>query len=780
MKGHSAAVAAFLSAGLLLSAGGGAVASAAQNSRAATLSVATANEVTETIAATDDATFWGCGVTCDVETGTNLWIGNGDLGTSRAAITFGLESIPPGAEVLSAELELQHTGFCVIGHDGCAEAPVLDVHRITAPWSSSSATATGDYDETTEASLLWELDPVLTWDVTNLVRDWLAFNSPNYGVLVKSDESSQSNGPRVYGFRTGDPELGPRLIITYADDEGSEAPWEGYEPGDGPDELPGGGGDGYDPSDDGDSACDAYTDLGLADGCLPAEAFTDPATDVSATEATLNGRVHPHGSGVTYWFEWEGGGAAGSTPERLIDEGHDLEITVAEALGNLAAGTQWSFRLVARDEGGANVYGDWETFQTSSCGSCTPAPGGPTVISWWNSAPVEGERVAATDPMDPVPYNGCSVQAVFWAVGGASRLIDALKTAPLPASCGHYYIAVQPGSSSEAAQRVPICLVGERASWPANFHAAPVFHWAAWAAWVREEPSTRNWYKAGLAFRAAMSDGGCTSTDRWFINELFSSWFGSDYSETARRQVRARIVNVLRGLYNGGVEGGRKGFTADILRHHGMTALGPYKSALKTAYGAHNFWRAVRLYTEGWSKEVYNRCDKVCTGQAAATIANQGVNNFSFHQRFLALAAPSMYAPVKTTLAETYSPLLSAFWNSDTDAYRSKIALGQMARLIRQQIYSARLAAEYRYGSGGRIGFTWKDTAFNSASISNADAAERLGLNLAFALRDAFKAGGTPGGACVDSDGAGTLHVGCRPTRTGAAYNTAWNAFKDW
>lgn len=591
------------------------------------------------------------------------------------------------------------------------------------------------------------------------------------------------------------------------DEYGYEASWENDEPGlGGSDDVPGGGGDGYDPDLDPDNACDAYVDLGFANACLATEVHTDPATNVGGDTATLNGRVHPHGFAATYYFEWQSGADTGTTPEREIDEGWDAEVAVRETLGGLAAGVEYAFRLAARGEGGSPVYGEWVIFRTTGAcqsGGCSAVASPPTVVSSSNSGSTQMQTavVTASDPSDPSGYNGCGVKAVFWSVGSPTKLIAAVKSHALGVLCGDYYFA------QERAERFgldPQCFKDERTSWPANFHAAPVFNWNAWANW--KQVNNKTWFDAGVEFRKRTVDAGCQDGDKWFLNELHSDWFGFRFSEATRKAARARIVSALRGLYEGGTLPDVTGFPADVARQHNLPEPGftQYRTSLPKAYQAKNFWRSVRRYTEGWSKEVYNRCAQVCTGDAVATIANNGVNNYSYHQRFLALAAPDTstdtYAPVKTTLGEDYSPLMNAIFNSSLEVYGSRITLGQMTRLIRQQVYSARLAAEFRYGSAGRIGFAWKESDLYSfadprfdcndgpsnecerarALAATAKAAEQMAANLAAAIRNAYVPNALPLAACRDDDGTGPLYVGCRPSRTGADYYPAWNRFKSW
>jgi len=278
-----------------------------------------------------------------------------------------------------------------------------------------------------------------------------------------------------------------------------------------------------------------------------------------------------------------------------------------------------------------------------------------------------------------------------------------------------------------------------------------------------------------------MASSGCDAGDRWLVNELPTSWFGGDnVSSDMHRAVRARIASALKGLYYGGDAVNIKGFAADVVFSHLTLNMSEYKPRQKAAYADDRFWRALRAYADGFAKETYNRCSQICVAnQSAASIADHGVNNYSYHQRFLALAAPNTdaYGDVKTTLAQTYMPILSAMWRSPLPVYDSLITAKQMSRVIREQIYAARRAASSTYGSAGRIGFAWRESGFNTTD--DAAFADQLAANLAVALHDAFTSGA--GAACVDNDGSGSFYFGCPPAaKTGAAFNTAWNTFKTW
>jgi hypothetical protein len=154
---------------------------------------------------------------------------------------------------------------------------------------------------------------------------------------------------------------------------------------------------------------------------------------------------------------------------------------------------------------------------------------------------------------------------------------------------------------------------------------------------------------------------------------------------------------------------------------------------------------------------------------------------------------------VKTTLAKEYMPLLNAHWNSLKlvyDTAQSKTVNGhdiqwvgpvQMAKLINEQVYAARRAAESSWGSSGRIGFSWTEDFNGSGPESTTDNAhaQLLAENLATALYRAYS-GSTTDGVCT-KDLTVTVdrpqpYYGCPPAaRQSAVFNDDWNIFrKPW
>ena len=112
--------------------------------------------------------------------------------TRRILIEFNLSSIPSNARITAANLKLYTTAKS-------AGDPVTDIYRLNRSWAESGVTwnkydgtnswttAGGDFDSvkwatTTIAAVGWS-----SWNITNLIQNWVNGSYSNYGMLVKSD-----------------------------------------------------------------------------------------------------------------------------------------------------------------------------------------------------------------------------------------------------------------------------------------------------------------------------------------------------------------------------------------------------------------------------------------------------------------------------------------------------------------------------------------------------------------------------------------------------------------
>ena len=199
----------------------------------------------EHISGTPDCTNYG---------GTDsMYIGSDDDGygtttTYRPVLSFDVRSIPAGATVTSANLQLYRDLMPP------ATTVTVEAHRVTSAWKEGTGgivygdctgdgatwletqggvkwkTAGGDYDPTVGASVQHTVNDGPGWDTFNLasiVQQWVSGTAPNLGVLFKfSNEAPLSANWFTYytDYYTWDPTQRPKLSLAYNDGSHSIAP----------------------------------------------------------------------------------------------------------------------------------------------------------------------------------------------------------------------------------------------------------------------------------------------------------------------------------------------------------------------------------------------------------------------------------------------------------------------------------------------------------------------------------------------------------------------------
>jgi hypothetical protein len=151
-----------------------------------------------------------------------MWVGyqhcSGDpIGVARSLVRFDTSAIPPGTAIASAQLYILHSSYCDIG----LRTHIVTSHRITGGWTemginwNNKPGYTGQYGSVAVTSSDWDW---FSLDVTDLVRGWVNGSFPNYGVMLRANESSGNDSARL-GFLTRnipDSDYRPYLVITYA------------------------------------------------------------------------------------------------------------------------------------------------------------------------------------------------------------------------------------------------------------------------------------------------------------------------------------------------------------------------------------------------------------------------------------------------------------------------------------------------------------------------------------------------------------------------------------
>lgn len=139
----------------------------------------------------------------------------------RSALRFPLSPIPRNVYVQTATLYLSFDGVCQGPRKTERPCPArsytIDVHSVLSPdWFREREVEIGPrYAQAT----FWAGTPQrLSWDVTDLVIDWVEHGMPNDGLLLKLAESEEDfnvSGPRLPSSEFANAALRPVLEVTY-------------------------------------------------------------------------------------------------------------------------------------------------------------------------------------------------------------------------------------------------------------------------------------------------------------------------------------------------------------------------------------------------------------------------------------------------------------------------------------------------------------------------------------------------------------------------------------
>ena len=149
----------------------------------------------------------------------------GDFGDGRVLLQFDLSSIPVGATITSATLQLNATS-------NSAPFPI-SVYEVTEDWQEGTGgTGAADWDYrqspeillnewstpggTIDSTIIASLDTTATglhsWDITSLAQAWYNGTTPNNGLMLASEES----GDEIVTYDSRETLNPPQLILTFA------------------------------------------------------------------------------------------------------------------------------------------------------------------------------------------------------------------------------------------------------------------------------------------------------------------------------------------------------------------------------------------------------------------------------------------------------------------------------------------------------------------------------------------------------------------------------------
>ncbi|MBI4259422.1 MAG: DNRLRE domain-containing protein, partial [Actinobacteria bacterium] len=153
---------------------------------------------------------------------TQVNVGDNSNGVRRGLVRFDLSAVPVGADISQATLKLY------MSSQSNTRASAASLHRATRAWTNAATwnswdgtspwtTPGGDFDAVPAASNPQVGDALgwVTWQPTQLVRDWASGAAPNDGVLVKTATEDVGNLMSFTSTDSTDSVHWPVLKVTY-------------------------------------------------------------------------------------------------------------------------------------------------------------------------------------------------------------------------------------------------------------------------------------------------------------------------------------------------------------------------------------------------------------------------------------------------------------------------------------------------------------------------------------------------------------------------------------
>lgn len=150
-----------------------------------------------------------------------LPIGGDDDKVWRSALHFPLNAIPRGSVVVTAALSLSFDGVCLAPRKAQRQCSgrtyTIAIHPIySANWFNEREVHFGPL--VTQGSFWAGTQQELSFDVTDLVIEWVEYGASNHGVLLKLADGEEDffvSGPKLPSGEFANPALRLTLEITY-------------------------------------------------------------------------------------------------------------------------------------------------------------------------------------------------------------------------------------------------------------------------------------------------------------------------------------------------------------------------------------------------------------------------------------------------------------------------------------------------------------------------------------------------------------------------------------
>jgi gliding motility-associated-like protein len=148
------------------------------------------------------------------------WTNQGNPSNTRALLDFDFSTIPPGASIISATLELFHyTSPLNAGHSNLSGPAICYLERIVTPWMENTVTW-NTQPATTSINALTLPAPTsntqnYSINVITLVQDILADPANSYGFMLRQQNESYYRSLLFASSDMSNSALHPKLTIIY-------------------------------------------------------------------------------------------------------------------------------------------------------------------------------------------------------------------------------------------------------------------------------------------------------------------------------------------------------------------------------------------------------------------------------------------------------------------------------------------------------------------------------------------------------------------------------------
>jgi len=283
-------------------------------------------------------------------------------------MNWNLSTLPANAQIQSATLSLYMTGS---GGDAQYEIPVSGIvnkspivaksngnsYDGTNAWTANSVPyggvplAQSDIAAVVDAPLVDKIIGYKNWDLTNIVKDWVATPGNNRGLLLNSSSKASSDSNRVFASsEAADANQRPKLVVTYTLSSDSTAP---------------------------SVAISAPSGSTAVSGTVAVSATASDNVAVTKVEFYVNGALQTADTAAPYSFSWN--------TDNFSNGAYTLTAKAYDAAGNVGQSSAVSVNV-------NNVVAD----TTAPAVSITSPAGGTTISGTVAVASSASDNVAVT------------------------------------------------------------------------------------------------------------------------------------------------------------------------------------------------------------------------------------------------------------------------------------------------------------------------------------------------------------------------------------------------